>query len=215
MILYGILLLITAAVAYCMGSLDVMVLASNFLFRYNLNRLGRRNDWLSNFKRIYGLKGALKLLLVEAVRDTIPIVIGGLLLGIRGYADVGRAFAGFCLLMGRLWPVFYGLRGSWGIMPLIFAALFTDASLGVVAAILFLGVLALSGYMPVAVAVAAFAAGLAPLLIVENKVVIYLMAFTGAAVLVRNFRGILDVLRGKEPKVSFREDLSYKFESKF
>ena len=36
MIVYWILLLITAFIAYCMGSLDSVVLASNFVFRRDL-----------------------------------------------------------------------------------------------------------------------------------------------------------------------------------
>lgn len=215
MIVYGILLLITAAVAYAFGCLNTLVLSSNFLFRYNLNRLGRGNDWLSNFRRVYGIKGALELLLVEAVKDVIPIVIGGLLLGIKGHADVGRAFAGFCLVMGRLWPAFYGLRGTAGIMPLLFTCIFADASLGIAVAVVFVGALAVIRYMPLAAGIAALAAAVAPLLIVENKIVIYLLAFSGGAVLVKHIRGVGRVIKGKEEKISFREDLSYKFESKF
>ncbi|MDO5444303.1 MAG: glycerol-3-phosphate acyltransferase [Eubacteriales bacterium] len=215
MIIYGILLLITAAVAYVFGSLSTLVLASNFLFRYNLNRFGRGNDWLSNFRRVYGLKGALELLLVEAVKDVIPIVIGGLLLGIKGHADVGRAFAGFCLIMGRLWPAFYGLRGTSGIMPLIFTCIFADASLGIAVSVVFIGALAVIRYMPLAAGIAALAAAVAPLLIVENKVVIYLLAFSGVAVLVKHIKGIAGVVKGTEQKLAFREDLSYKFETKF
>lgn len=215
MIVYWLLLLVTAVMAYSFGGLSTMVLASNFLFKYNLNRLGRGNDFLSNFKRVYGIKGALKLLLVEAVKDVIPIALGGLLLSIKGHADVGRAFAGFCLIMGRLWPAFYGLKGSCAILPLIFTGIFADASIGIVTAVVFIGVLALTRYMPVAVCAAAGIAAILPLLIVGNKVVIYLLAFCAAAVFVKQLKGLKDVIKGKGSRVSFREDLSYKFDSRF
>ena len=97
MILYWFLLLLTAAIAYGIGSLDTMVLSSNFVFRRSLLKLGKGNVWLSNFRRIYGVPGFIKLFLVELVRDVLPILIGALLLGFKGHADVGRAFAGFCL----------------------------------------------------------------------------------------------------------------------
>ena len=47
MIVYWLLLLLTAAVAYVFGSMDSMVLASNFVFRQNLRRLGSGNRWIS------------------------------------------------------------------------------------------------------------------------------------------------------------------------
>ena len=215
MIIYWILLLVTAAIAYVMGSLSTLVLASNYIFHYNLNRFGRGNDWLSNFKRVYGVKGALELLLVEAIKDVIPIVIGGILLGIRGHADVGRAFAGFCLIMGRLRPAFFGVKGSTALMPLLFSAIFADTSLGIAVAVVFLGVLLVIKYVPVAVLVAALAAAVAPLLIVDSKIVMYLMAFSSAAIIIRQIPELAGVFRGRGEKITFKEDLSYKFESKF
>ena len=112
MIVYWLLLLPTALVAYIFGSMDTMVLASNFVFRQNLRRLGQGNRWLSNFRRLYGIPGFIKLALVEVIKDLLPILIGGWLLGIKGHADVGRAFACFCLVLGRLYPVFYDFKGS-------------------------------------------------------------------------------------------------------
>ena len=214
MIVYLLLLTVTAAVAYVFGSMSTLVLASNFVFKYNLKRLGRGNDWLSNFRRIYGLKGALELLVVEAIKDCIPIVIGGLLLGIRGYAAEGRAMAGFCMVMGRLWPCFYNLRGSHGIAPMIFTALFADTSLGIVVAAVFIGTMLLKR-VPVAAAASALVLAAAPILIVDSKVVMYLMAFTAAAVIVRHIPGLRRVLRKEEELITFREDLSYKFDEKF
>ena len=76
MIVYWILLLVTAIFAYLVGSLDTLVLASNFVFHRNLRRLGDESVWLSNFYRIYGVKGFVKLLAVELVRDALPLLFG-------------------------------------------------------------------------------------------------------------------------------------------
>ena len=100
MSIYWLLLGLTALIAYLFGSMDTMVLASNFIFRRNLLRLGDHSSWLSNFRRLFGIKGFFKLFVVEIIKDAIPIVIGSLLLGIRGHADVGAAFAGFVLVLG-------------------------------------------------------------------------------------------------------------------
>ena len=76
MTVYILLLIQTAFFAYMFGGLDTMVLASNFVFRRGLWKLGRGNVWLSNFRRIYGVGGFVKLLLVELVKDLIPISSG-------------------------------------------------------------------------------------------------------------------------------------------
>ena len=214
MIVYVLLLLLTAAVAYVLGSMSTLVLASNFIFRFNLNRLGRGNDWLSNFRRVYGVKGALILLLVEAVKDVLPIVLGGLLLGIKGHADVGRVFAGFCLVMGRLWPVFYGLKGSHAFMPMFFTAIFAAPSLGIATLLVFLAVL-LSRYVTLAVTVSALIMTAASFLILDTRLCSLLIAAIGAAVLLRHIPALRRLNNGGEAKISFESDLKYKFTRKF
>ena len=130
MIVYWILLLITAVVAYLVGSMDTMVLASNFVFHRNLLRLGDHNSWLSNFKRLYGIGGFFKLLAVELVKDLIPVAVGSLLLGLRGHADVGRVFAGFVLVLGRLWPALYRFKGSHAAIAMLVAGFCAGTSVG-------------------------------------------------------------------------------------
>lgn len=216
MIVYWLLLLPTAAIAYLMGSMSTLVLASNFIFRYNLRRLGRGNDWLTNFRRVYGIKGALALLLVEAIKDIIPIIIGGVLLGIKGHAEVGRAFAGFCVVMGRLWPVYYRLRGSHAIMPLIVTALFADKSLGIVLVIVVIGVLFVTKYISLSAIASALVVMAAAFLILEDRLCILLLLFTGLAVLVHHLPALKRISEGAETKIDLAKiDLTYKFDNKF
>jgi glycerol-3-phosphate acyltransferase PlsY len=127
--------------------MDSMVLASNFVFRRNLYRLGDHRSFVSNFRRLYGISGFLKLLAVELVKNLVPILIGSLLLGIRGHADAGRAFAGFVLVLGRLWPVFYGFRGSHGIFAMVAAAFVAGTSVGAAALVTAVAVVAVTRYV--------------------------------------------------------------------
>lgn len=209
------MLLPVAVIAYCFGSMSTMVLASNFIFHKNLRRLGRGNDFLANFKRVYGIGGALKLLAVELVKDIIPILIGGLILGIKGHSDAGKAFAGFCIVLGRLFPLFYNLKGSHGIMPLIVAAGFMDTSLGIVVALVVLAMLFFTKYISVAAMAGAAFMAIASLLILEDKLLILLAVFTAALVIIKHIPSIGKISKGLEEKYSFRLDLSYKFDEKF
>ena len=215
MIVYLLLLFPTAVFAYGLGSMDTLVLASNYVFRFNLMRLGKGNDWISNFRRVYGLKGVIGLLLVEAVKDSLPIIAGGLLLGLKGHADAGRAFAGFCLVLGRCYPVFYSLKGSRAVMPLIFTALYTASSLGIVTAMVFVVAAFVIKYTTAASVLCALACMLASLLIVEDKLVILLTVFACLAVIVRHIPDMRRMFKGKEEKLALREDLGYKFDAKF
>ena len=91
MIVYWIVLLIIAFLAYCIGSISTLRVASRFVFRRNLRRLGTGSAWISNFRRLYGWWGFARLLLTEAVKDLIPILIGAGLLAVKHHAAVGAA----------------------------------------------------------------------------------------------------------------------------
>lgn len=215
MVVYILLLLPTALIAYAIGSMDTLVLASNFVFHYNLRKLGTGDKWISNFRRMFGLKGAALLAATELIKDFIPIIIGSLLLAIKGHAEAGRAVAGLCLVLGRLWPVFYSLKGSHATVAMIVAGLSIDASLGAAAAAVCLGMLIWTKRISLATFVGALAMAFASLLIVDDKILLYLALLTGVAVVLKHIPAISRVLKGKEAKLTLAEDLSYKFDEKF
>ena len=215
MVIYILLLIPVAVIGYAIGSMDTLVLASNFVFHYNLRKLGTGDKWISNFRRMYGIKGILKLAATELLKNFVPIAIGALLLAIKGHGSVGAAVAGFCLVLGRLWPVFYSLKGSHASVALICAGLCMDTSLGAATAIVIIGGLWLTKRISVATFLGALAMMLVALLVIDEKIIMYLALLTAFAVAVKHIPAVARAMNGKEPKLTFSEDLSYKFDEKF
>ena len=212
MSIYWLLLGLTAIIAYLFGSMDTMVLASNFIFRRNLLRLGDHSSWLSNFRRLFGIKGFFKLFVVEIIKDAIPIVIGSLLLGIRGHADVGAAFAGFVLVLGRLFPVFYGFRGSHATVAMIAAGFAAGTSVGAAAMIAAVGVIAVTRYLSLGTVAGAVVLVMVSMLAVDDSLILRLALFTAALVLVKHIPAMIRFVRRAEPRLSLREDITYKLD---
>lgn len=213
--IYTVLLILIAAIAYTAGSFSTLALGSNFVFRDNLFKLGRGNAFISNFYRVHGVKGIALLTLTELVRDIFPILVGSLLLGIKGHADVGRAFAGFCLVMGRLYPVFYDFKGSHAAPCLIVAAMMVNFSAGIAVAVTFVALTLLSRYMTVGAAASAVVLIVVSVLSIDESLVLRLCIFMAAAVLIKHIPAYLRIRAGKEERLSFKKDISYKFDEKF
>ena len=212
MSIYWLLLGLTAIVAYLFGSMDTMVLASNFVFHRNLRRLGDHTRFISNFRRLFGIGGFFKLLAVELVKDLVPILVGSLLLGIRGHADVGRAFAGFVLVLGRLFPVFYGFRGSHASVAMIVAAFMAGNSVGAAAMIVTAGVIALTRYLSLGTAVGAVVYMMVSVLAVDDSLLLRLALMTAGLVLLRHIPAMIRLVRRTEPRLSLKEDITYKLD---
>lgn len=212
MILYWILLILTAFVAYFFGSLDTMVLASNFVFRRNLKRLGNEATWFSNFRRVYGIGGFVKLLVIELIKNLIPILIGGLLLGIKEHADVGRAFAGFCLVLGRLYPSIYVFRGGNAALALVVAGCAAEMSVGIAAGVVMLGVIFVTRYMTLGYVAGALACAVISVIMLDEAVIMRLVLFTAGLVVLRHIPALIRLAKGQERKLSFAEDITYKLD---
>ena len=210
--MYYILLILIAVLSYGIGSLSSLTIASMYVFRKNLRKLGKGNTWLSNFRRLYGTGGLLLLLLVEVFRDVIPIFIGGLLLLGKEHSDVGRVFAGFCLVMGRLWPVFYDLKGSHATICLVVTAFFADPAVGIAAAVACALVLYLTKYFALATMAGAVVAAVTSILTVDVNLVVYLMCITAGVVIIKHIPALRRIIAGTETKLSLQNDLGYKFD---
>lgn len=215
MIVYWLLLLPTALVAYVFGSMDTMVLASNFVFRQNLRRLGEGNHWLSNFRRLYGIPGFIKLALVEVIKDLLPILIGGWLLGIKGHADVGRAFACFCLVLGRLYPVFYDFKGSHAGIALVVGAFTLSSSVGGAALVVLALVTWFGRYLSLGAVAAAAVTMMVSVLVVDGDLVLRLLVFSAGLILFKHIPALIRIVQGREFRFSLEEDITYKLDERF
>ena len=154
----------------------------------------------------------MKLLLVELVTDLIPIFIGGILLGIKGHADAGRAFAGFCLTLGRLYPIYYDFKGSHASICLIVSAFAADISLG--AAVLIVTAIATltTKYLSLGAVIGAFSYIVLGILLVDDSLILRLAIFTSALVIFKHLPALARVLNRTEPRLDFSNDITYKLD---
>ena len=212
MSVYWILLLLTAVVAYLIGGMDTMVLASNFVFHRNLRRLGDTGRWFSNFRRLYGAGGFLRLLAVELVKDALPILAGGLLLAIKGHADAGCAFAGFVLVLGRLWPAVYRFHGSSASVAMIAAAFTAGTSVGAAVLVATAGITVLTRYISLGAIAGAIVYAMVTVLAVDDALLLRLGLLTAGLVLIRHIPAAIRLIRRTEPRVNTEEDITYKLD---
>lgn len=215
MILYWFLLLLIAVVAYGIGSMSTMVIASNFVFRTSLSSLGRGDIWLSNFRRIYGVWGMIRLLLTELIKDALPILFGALLLGFKGHADVGRAFAGMCVVLGRLYPLFYDFKGSHATLCLVTLGLWVTPSVGIATAVVALGAVLVTKYLSLGTLIATLIYVAVTVLMVDNDLCTKIMLIAAGLVFFKHIPAIARLAGGREEKLSFKEDITYKLDEKF
>ena len=113
------LLIIAAVPAYVLGSVNGAIIASKYLYRKDIRKYGSGNPGLTNFYRVFGKAGVVLVVFIDVVKTVAPVLLGGFL--IKHYFDMdmklfGQEIAGFFVLLGHCYPVFYGFQGGKGIM---------------------------------------------------------------------------------------------------
>ena len=199
-----VLLVLIAIAAYLLGSVNGAIIVSRYLFHSDVRTMGSGNAGLTNFYRNYGAKGIAGVLGIDIAKGVLAPLIGGLVFGLatsdplleQEYLRVGRLFATFCLVLGHVFPVFYGFRGGKGVIALVVFAL----------AFLLTRYVSLGSILgAVSVPVTLVAKGFSGLCMI-------LIGLSVLLIIMKHAENIVRIARHREPRFVFRRDLSHKLD---
>jgi len=140
-------LAITGIVAYLLGGINGAIIASMNFFNKDVRNYGSGNAGLTNFTRTFGVKGAIIVVLVDVLKTVIAVLIGRWLLGLVGYPMVGKMFAGFCAMLGHVYPVYYRFHGGKAVLCVGTLAWMADWRVGLICWAIFLIVVVFTKYV--------------------------------------------------------------------
>ena len=113
-------IVLSAVIAYVLGSLNFSIILSKFLFRQDVREGGSGNAGATNMARRFGKTAGLLTLVGDMLKAAAALYLGHLLGG-----ELGMAVAGpFCQL-GHCFPAFYRFKGGKGVsvgLTIAFAA---------------------------------------------------------------------------------------------
>lgn len=104
-------LVLTALIAYTLGSLNFALILSKKMYGEDIREFGSKNAGTTNMARTYGKKAALFTILGDILKGIVAVIVGSFLMG----ATLGGYFAGLMCVIGHIFPVFYGFRGGKGV----------------------------------------------------------------------------------------------------
>ena len=112
---------IIAVCGYLLGSLSFAIIVSKVTLGKDIRNYGSGNAGLTNAYRTMGAKKTLFVLLGDIAKGAAAISIGALLVG-----PVGKLVAGIFVILGHMFPVYFGFRGGKGVLVGAGAALATE-----------------------------------------------------------------------------------------
>jgi len=203
---YFLMLLSTAIPAYILGGVNGAIITSKYIYRKDIRKFGSGNPGLTNFYRVFGKGGVLLVVAIDVFKTVAPVLFGGWLFG--RYFDMtlfGRAMAGFFVMLGHCFPVFYEFKGGKGVMAAGAIIFFLDWRIAIISWVTFIVVTALTRYVSLAAMLGGAAIPITLLVFKLGGFYEFVAVLLCALLLIaRHQANIERLVRGTESKFSFR-----------
>jgi len=139
--MFYLLILGAALPAYIIGSVNGAIITSKLFYRKDIRDYGSGNAGLTNFYRTFGKGGVLLVILIDVLKTVVPVLFGGFIFGhfagilrvdpyyisdifigifdsVSGATLFGRLVAGFFVMLGHCFPLFYKFKGGKAVMAI-------------------------------------------------------------------------------------------------
>lgn len=190
-----LLLLLTAALSYLLGSIPFGVVITRGLGLGDLRSIGSGNIGATNVLRTGNKPAALATLLLDAGKGGIAVLIARALVG----PDAAQVAALFSFL-GHLFPVWLGFKGGKGVATFLGTLLALAWPVGLAACATWAATAALSRISSLSALVAVALTPIWLVLLGYPQMTLLSLAL-GALVFARHSSNIARLLRGQEPKI--------------
>ena len=103
------------AAGYLSGSIPFGVLLGRFVLGVDVRHVGSGNIGATNVARAGGKKVGIAVLLLDALKAIVPILVARSLLGGRPAAELWTVLVALAAFVGHLFPVWLGFKGGKGV----------------------------------------------------------------------------------------------------
>ena len=194
-------IILSALIAYVLGSLNFSIILSKTLFRQDVREGGSGNAGATNMARRFGKVAGVLTLLGDMLKAAAALYLGHLLAG-----EPGMAVAGPCCQLGHCFPAFYRFKGGKGVsvgLTIAFAACWQG---GVGALLAFAIAVAISRKVSLGSLMGCVGALVAVFFFAPNSMRIWMTVAAAVIIVVRHSANIHRLAEGKESDFHFADE---------
>ena len=183
----------TVLAAYFIGNISPAILFGRAR-GIDIKKEGSGNAGTTNVLRVLGKKAAVSTLIIDILKGTIAVIVGGILMGEKvAFLCVAAVFC------GHVWPVFFGFKGGKGVATAFGALMGLDYRMGLTALLVVLIGVLLSKRMSFGSILGAVAF---PIIAWHfNKDFIYIGTVMAVLIIIKHRANLVRLIHGEEPKI--------------
>ncbi len=186
--------------AYLLGSLSSAIIICKLMHLPDPRTQGSGNPGATNILRFGGKKLAIIVLLGDALKGVIPILLAKLL----GFSSIEVSFIAVAAFLGHLFPLFFGFKGGKGVATALGVMLALAWPVALFALTVWLIMVVVFRYSSLAALTAAILAPVCAFFIctIPEFVAIVIISLI---LIARHYENIQRLVKGVEGKMSFKK----------
>lgn len=187
--------LVTMVCAYLLGSLSFAIIVCKLTLGRDIRDYGSGNAGLTNAYRTMGGAKTLLVLLGDLAKAAAALEIGGALLG-----QGGKLLAGAFVILGHVYPIYFGFRGGKGVLVGAMTLLLFDWRIFLIALALFFIAVAITRWVSLGSILGAISFPFTMYYFYRSPLYTVVAVILSGAVIYLHRSNIKRILTGKENK---------------
>ena len=203
--------ILMALVAYLIGSVNFSVIISKKLAGFDVRERGSGNAGTTNMLRSVGKGPAALTLILDIAKGLVAILIAFVIGKISSEANAAILvqLAGFFVVLGHTFPVFFGFKGGKGVATSLGVLLFINPLIGLICLVFALAVMAFTRMVSLGSIMAAILFPVLTIFIKDGYIAegytYIIFGIAMAAIVIFNHRSNLKrIYTGQENRLSFK-----------
>lgn len=195
-----------AVVSYALGCCNGAVMVSRSILRDDIRQHGSGNGGLTNFCRIHGGVLSIVVILIDVLKAVVSVALSAYIVSYLSAALVPMAkyWAGFCCILGHMFPISFQFRGGKGVLSSGAIALMIDWRLALLIWGCFLICAIATKYVSLGSCVGALAFPVGSILIFREPVITVLSIVMAFLVIFKHRGNLMRLIKGTESKFTFK-----------
>ena len=108
---------LAAVSAYLISGINPAIILSKTIYGKDIRTVGSKNPGFTNFKRNFGMKWAIVVMVLDLLKSALPAIVFGFVFNhLWGEWYLGVTFTCLCSMIGHAFPVWYGFKGGKGVL---------------------------------------------------------------------------------------------------
>ncbi len=191
-------LFILAAAGYLLGSINSAILVSKLTAGYDIRTKGSGNAGLTNAYRCMGAGRTLLVLAGDVAKAAVALYVGGVCMD-----SMGKLLAGAFVILGHVFPIYFGFRGGKGVLVGATMVAMFDWRIFLVLLAVFLVLVGVTKWVSLGSVTAAALFPVLTGLFYRDVPMFVLTAVMAAAVIYMHRSNIVRIMHGEENKFTF------------